>query len=244
VKTEERGAPAADGRDGAGPEPGKKKRNGFVQFLGEVPGLILMALILAIVIKTFVVQAFYIPSPSMVPTLRKDDRVLVTRIPYYFGEPTLGDVVVFEDPDPSTPPPDRGVFGGALHWVSQKLGVEQPDNEDFIKRVIGTPGDVVTVKKGQLYVNGRAIDEPYVQGTTEWPTGLGKITVPEGMLFVMGDNRENSMDSRFGLGVRDEEQGVGFVPIDKVIGKAFVIVWPPDHWGGLSGPGAASQGVS
>lgn len=233
MKTEERGAPAADGGDDAsGTEP--KKRNPIVQFLGEIPGLIIMALVLAILIKTFLVQAFFIPSPSMVPTLRKDDRVLVTRIPYYLHDPQRGDVVVFEDPDPSTPPPDRGAIGGALHWISQKLGVEQPDNEDFIKRVIGVPGDVVIAKKGVVYVNGTALEEPYADHATDWPTGLGKVTVPDGMLFVMGDNRTNSLDSRYGLGIRDPDQGgVGFIPIDKVVGKAFVIVWPVDRWAGV-----------
>jgi signal peptidase I len=231
VKTEERGAPATEGDGDSGD---RKQRNPVLQFLGEIPGLILMALVLAVLIKTFLVQAFYIPSPSMVPTLRQDDRVLVSRIPYYLHDPRRGDVIVFEDPDPSTPPPDRGVIGGAIHWVSQKLGVEQPDNEDFIKRVIGVPGDVIVAKNGVVHVNGQPLDEPYADGTTDWPSGLGKIEVPDGMLFVMGDNRANSLDSRYGLGIRDPDQGgVGFIPIDKVIGKAFVIVWPVGRWGGV-----------
>jgi signal peptidase I len=234
VKTEERPAPGpAEGSESAEPE---HRKNPFLRFLGELPGLILMALVLAILIKTFLVQAFYIPSPSMDPTLQRNDRVLVSKIPYYLGEPARGDVIVFSEPDPKRQP-DRGAVGGALHWLWEKIGVQQPDHEDYIKRVIGLPGDTVVAKNNKVYVNGERLDEPYVHQPTQWPSGVGKVEVPEGMLFVMGDNRSNSLDSRYGLGVRDPEQGgVGFVPIDSVIGKAFVIVWPVDRMGGIIGP--------
>jgi len=195
-----------------------------VRFLGEVPGLILLALVLALLIKTFVVQAFYIPSPSMQPTLKPGDRVLVSKIPYYLGEPGRGDVVVFVDPDRSTAP-DRGLIGGALHWLSQGLGVTSPDNQDFIKRVVGLPGDEIWAKGGEVYVNDVAIDEPYL---TQMTRDFARTTVPEGMLFVMGDNRANSLDSRF-----PEPGGLGFVPIDNVVGQAFLIVWPPSRMSGL-----------
>ena len=233
MKTEERpAAPAPEDDAPAAPA----KRNPILRFLGELPGLILMALILAILIKTFIVQAFYIPSPSMEDTLVKNDRVLVSKIPYYLGgEPERGDVIVFEEPDPANrQDADRGVVGGAFHWLTQKIGVEQPDNPDYIKRVIGLPGDKIKVKDGLVYVNGNRLDEPYLDQETEWPAGLGTVTVPEGSLFVMGDNRGNSLDSRYGLGVHDPAQpGVGFIPIDAVVGKAFVIVWPPDRMGGI-----------
>jgi signal peptidase I len=198
----------------------KRKRSPLVQFLTELPGLLLMAFLLAILIKTFLIQAFYIPSESMEPTLFKGDRVLVTKIPYYFGDPKRGDVIVFEDPSP-TKEQDRGIVGGFFHWLFEGLGVQKPENEDFIKRVIGTPGDTVSAAKGKVIVNGVAIQEPYLkEKTADFP----ETVVPEGSLFVMGDNRDDSLDSRFGL---------GFVPIDKVIGRAFLIVWPPDRWGGL-----------
>jgi signal peptidase I len=235
VKTEER--PAAPAPEGDAPAPGAKRRNPILRFLGELPGLILMALLLAILIKTFVVQAFYIPSQSMEATLLRNDRVLVSKIPYYLGgEPERGDVIVFEEPDPADrPETDRGVVGGAFHWLIQKIGVEQPDNPDYIKRVIGLPGDKIKVKDGLVYVNGQQLDEPYLDDeTTRWPAGAGTVTVPEGSLFVMGDNRSDSLDSRYGLGVNDPDQGgVGFIPIDAVVGKAFVIVWPLDRAGGL-----------
>lgn len=191
-----------------------KHRNPVTQFLGELPGLIIMAFVLALLIKTFLVQAFFIPSGSMEPTLVPGDRVLVLKVPYYFGDPDRGDIIVFEDPDPSGVP-DRGLVSGFFHWMFEGLGVQRPDSEDFIKRVIGTPGDTVWAKDGQVYVNGEAIEEPYLtQPTDDFP----RRTVPEGKLFVMGDNRGNSLDSRFSL---------GFVPIDKVIGKAEIVIWPP-----------------
>ncbi len=197
-----------------------QKHSPVLRFLGELPGLVFIALFLALLIKTFLVQAFFIPSPSMEPTLVKGDRVLVTKVPYYLHDPERGDVIVFEDPDPKEEP-DRGVIGGFFHWLVQGLGVQKPDNEDFIKRVIGLPGDVVSARGGKVYVNGLAIVEPYLnQKTANFP----KTEVPEGMLFVMGDNRGNSLDSRFGL---------GFVPLDSVVGKAFMIIWPPSDMSGL-----------
>jgi signal peptidase I len=212
VKTTERESLEAPEPESA-PQPHKHK-NPVLQFLGELPGLIIMAFVLALLIKTFLVQAFFIPSGSMEPTLVPGDRVLVLKVPYYFHDPRRGDVIVFEDPDPSSQP-DRNVVSGFFHWMFQGLGVQQPDNEDFIKRVIGLPGDTVWAKEGDVYVNGEKLDEPYLTQTT---ANFDKTTVPDDQLFVMGDNRGNSLDSRFGL---------GFIPLDKVIGKAEVIIWPP-----------------
>jgi signal peptidase I len=191
-----------------------KHRNPVTQFLGELPGLIIMAFVLALLIKTFLVQAFFIPSGSMEPTLVPGDRVLVLKVPYYFGDPDRGDIIVFEDPDPSGVP-ERGIVSGFFHWMFEGLGVQRPDSEDFIKRVIGTPGDTVWARDGQVYVNGDAIEEPYLTQPTD---DFNKTIVPEGRLFVMGDNRGNSLDSRFSLGM---------VPIDNVIGKAEIVIWPP-----------------
>ncbi len=213
-------------------EPEEHRRNPVLRFLGELPGLILMALVLAVLIKTFLVQAFFIPSPSMVPTLQKGDRVLVTKIPYYLGEPKRGDVIVFEEPDPRKRADDeRGLVGGAVHWLTQTLGVAKPDNEDYIKRVIGLPGDEIEGKRGKVFVNGVVIEEPYLEERT---SDFDAVEVPEDMLFVMGDNRANSLDSRYGLGVNPTKQpGVGFVPVDTVIGKAFFIAWPPSRMSGF-----------
>ena len=203
------------------PETPQNHRNPVLQFLGELPGLILMAFVLALLIKTLLVQAFFIPSGSMEPTLMPGDRVIVVKVPYYFHDPQRGDVIVFEDPDPSKQP-DRGLVGGVFHWLVQGLGAAPPDNEDFIKRVIGLPGETVWAKGGDVYVDGVKLDEPYLtQKTDDFP----KTKVPDGTLFVMGDNRGNSLDSRFGL---------GYVPLDQVIGKADLVIWPPSRAGGVN----------
>jgi signal peptidase I len=200
------------------PEPKKSPRHGVLGFLGEVPGLVLIAFVLALIIRTFLFQAFFIPSPSMEPTLVEGDRVLVNKIPYYFHDPRRGDIIVFENPNPEAAV-DRGVVGGFFHWLFQGLGFQQPESEDFIKRVVGLPGDVVEGKRGSVYVNGEKLDEPYL---TQKTRPFDARTVPARKLFVMGDNRSNSLDSRFSL---------GYVPIDKVIGKAFVKIWPPSRFG-------------
>lgn len=190
-------------------------RNPIVQFFRELPGLLLMALALALLIKTLLIQAFFIPSGSMQPTLEPGDRVLVVKVPYWFHDPRRGDVIVFEKTDRTpTVERDRGIVGGALNWLGQGLGFQAPENPDYIKRVIGLPGDVVSAEKGKVLVNGRRISEPYLrQRTADFP----ETRVPEGKLFVMGDNRGNSLDSRAGL---------GFVPMDHVVGKAYVTIWP------------------
>ena len=198
----------------------KKRRHPALSFLGELPGLILMAFALALLIKSTLLQAFWIPTGSMESTLVPGDRVIVAKVPYYFHEPQRYDIIVFEEPDPAKEP-DRGVWGGLTHWLGQGLGFTPPDNPDYIKRVIGEPGDVVSAKAGHVFVNGVQISEPYLdQRTARFP----KTKVPAGKLFVMGDNRANSLDSRFGL---------GFVPIDRVIGKAVWIIWPVQSMGGF-----------
>jgi signal peptidase I len=186
-------------------------------FLRELPILFIVALAVAIVLKTFVVQAFFIPSGSMEPTLEPGDRVLVQKVVY---GPDRGDVIVFSDPR-GRPGPDRGIVGGFVHWLSSTLGIERPEHEDFIKRVIGLPGETVELRDGRLFVDGVRIREPYLKGAVD-TRDYGPVRVPEGALFVLGDNRLNSNDSRFGL---------GFVPVDKVVGRAFAIVWPPSRVG-------------
>jgi signal peptidase I len=199
-------------------EPDRHDR-GVLSFFRELPVLIVLAFALALLLKTFVVQAFYIPSGSMEPTLMPGDRVLVEKVLY---QPARGDIIVFEDPQPGNEP-DRGLVGGFLHWLSQGLGFSQPVDEDFIKRVIGLPGDSVELRHGRLYVNGDRVAQPYLGGQPDL-RDYGPVKVPPGTLFVLGDNRLNSNDSRFGL---------GFVPRNRVIGKAFVRIWPPSRIGWL-----------
>ena len=218
MKTDERSLRATDG-DGESPRP-KKRRHPALTFLGELPGLILMAFALALLIKSTLLQAFWIPTGSMEPTLVPHDRVIVAKVPYYFHDPQRGDVIVFEEPDPAKEP-ERGVWGAITHWLGQGLGFSPPDHPDYIKRVIGEPGDVISARNGDVYVNDVRISEPYLhERTARFP----ETTVPSGELFVMGDNRSNSLDSRFGL---------GFVPIDRVVGKAVWIIWPVENMSGF-----------
>jgi signal peptidase I len=212
------GPKAPEKRSPAPPKRARGKDRGVLAFLRELPVLILLAFALALVLKTFVVQAFFIPSGSMEPTLMPGDRVLVNKVLY---EPHRDDIVVFEDP--SGQQPDRGMVGGFLHWLSEGLGFARPPNEDFIKRVIGLPGETVELRDGNLYVDGERVPQPYLKGPPD-TRPYGPKTVPPDSVFVLGDNRLYSNDSRFGL---------GFVPIDKIVGKAFVSIWPPSRIGWL-----------
>ena len=194
---------------------------GILSFFRELPGLILVAFILALVIKTFLVQALFIPSASMVPTLKIGDRVLVNKLVYDFGEPQRFDVIVFEDPNAAEV--EKGFLEGVWDWLTEGLGFASAQEQDFIKRVIGLPGDRIEIKEGHVLVNGEAINEPpKVRLDTQ---SFGPITVEPEKVFVMGDNRANSSDSRSLLGQ---------IPYDKIVGKAFVLLWPPSRLEWLS----------
>jgi len=210
-----------DGDDGR-----KKKRKGVAGFLRELPVLILVAFLLAFLLRTFVVQVFYIPSSSMVPTLEVNDRILVEKVTYRFREPRRGEIVVFEGETRAQPVQRGGVVQRALRGLGQLLGLSPADARDFVKRVIGLPGDVIRIdESGTVFVNEVALAEPYLNGPDERP--YGPVTVPEGKLFFLGDNRTNSSDSRFGL---------GFVDRSRVVGRAIVIIWPFDHLTYIRGP--------
>jgi signal peptidase I len=196
------------------------------RFLREFGILTLTALFIAILIKTFLIQAFFIPSGSMEPTLTPDDRILVNRLAYRFGDIERGDIIVFADPTPAEQ--DRGVFGTVVHWLGEGVGVVRPADDDFIKRVIALPGETWEMRDGVTYVDGRKLDEPYVNQSDLDTRSFGPETVPDGMLFVMGDNRNHSGDSRF-----PPPGGLGYIPIDRVIGQAFVTIWPPSRAGWL-----------
>jgi signal peptidase I len=204
----------------------RREPHGLGETLRELVPLILSALVLAILIKSFLVQAFFIPSGSMQPTLQPGDRILVCRICQMFDDVSYGDVVVFSDPSPA-PHEDRGVLGGFVHWLGEGIGVARPEDDDFIKRVVALGGDTWEIRSGRLFVNGAQVRETYL--TAERDTrDFGPETVPDGMLFVLGDNRLHSGDSRF-----PPPGGLGYVPEEKVIGEAFVIAWPLGRIGGI-----------
>jgi signal peptidase I len=202
---------------GAGERPDAGRR-----VLREFGILTLSALVIAILIKTFLIQAFFIPSGSMEPTLLPDDRILVNRLAYRFGDIERGDIIVFADPTPTHA--DRSILGGFVHWLGEGVGVVRPSDDDFIKRVIALPGETWEMRDGVTYVDGHELDEPYVNLADPDTRSFGPETVPDGMLFVMGDNRNHSGDSRF-----PPPGGLGYIPIDRVIGQAFVTLWPPSR---------------
>jgi signal peptidase I len=195
---------------------------GASAFLRELPILILVAFVLAFLLRTFVVQVFFIPSSSMEPTLQVDDRMVVEKITFRFREPRRGDVVVFEEEGESLVSPtgsDRFLRG-----VGQFLGLVPVDARDFVKRVIAMGGDEVRIEAGQVYVNDVALDEPYVVFPDS--DDYGPVIVPDEHLFFLGDNRPNSSDSR---------RSLGYVRQDAVVGRAVVIIWPLEHWDSLTG---------
>lgn len=193
----------------------------------DIPVTIAIALGVVLLITTFVVKPFSIPSGSMENTLQIGDRVLVNRMVYRVRDIERGDVVVFNGSGSFVPAqviPDRDPITGALVWVGQSFGLVAPDSTDFIKRVIGVGGDRVTCcdDQGRILVNGEPLQEDYLFPGDAPSLQPFDVEVPEGTLWVMGDHRSASADSRVHLG----DPGGGFVPEDSVVGRAMTVVWP------------------
>lgn len=210
--------------------------------------IVLCAVLISVAIKTFLVRSFYIPTGSMKNTLQVDDRILVNQLVPDLLPLQRGDVVVFRDPGgwlSHQPQQQQNGFLAWVDWLLTQIGLSASDSNDhLIKRVIGMPGDTVICcnQFGQLTVNGVAIDETYLR----LPAGVSAasgieftVTVPDDSLWVLGDNRYDSADSR----LNRDKPGKGFVPIDNVVGKAFVISWPIAHWGVLDNYPTVFTGV-
>jgi signal peptidase I len=210
----------------------------------ELPLLLVVAFCLAVLIRTFLVQAFYIPSGSMEKTLLVKDRVLVNKVVYDMRDPVRGEIVVFRGTDnwaPEVTEPVSNAFGAKLgRTVGDLVGVSRPGERDFIKRVIGLPGDKIACcdAQGRITVNGVGIDEAYIADgynsdlsqppnpTQCTSRRFTEVTIPAGEMFVMGDHRKISQDARC----------QGPVPIKNIIGRAFVIVWPSSRFTSLTVP--------
>jgi signal peptidase I len=190
-------APAED-RSASAEERGRDRVRSIVEWVAVIVG----ALVVALVVKTFLFQAFYIPSESMEPTLEVGDRVLVNKLSYDLHDVNRGDVVVFELP-------------------ADQVG---PDGiKDLIKLVVGLPGEVIESRDGVVYIDDRRVEEPYLLANGPQGPEIERQTVPAGHVYVLGDNRDNSDDSR----------ARGPIPIDTIVGRAFVLVWPPAKIGSL-----------
>src|SRR3954471_15184404 len=218
-----------------------KKKGSLIR---ELPVLLLVAFVLALLVKTFLVQAFFIPSGSMERTLHGcpgciGDRVLVNKVPYWFGQPEPGDIVVFEGPESWSPEVDVQEPGNwlssGLLWLGRAIGVAPPSEDDFVKRVIATAGQTVQCcdAQGRVTVDGKPLDEPYIfENTPLESRAFGPVTVPEGRLWVMGDHRSASADSKAHM----SDKYSGTIGVDDVIGKAAVIVWPVSRFAFLHSP--------
>lgn len=217
-------------------EPSRSFGETVLAGVRELVIVIVLAMALSFVVKTWLFQAFYIPSGSMENTLVRDDRVIVSKLTPGPFDLRRGDVVVFEDPGVPSPwlsgvgQSSQSDIGGPFHELLVFVGLLPEDAENhLIKRVIGLPGDHVEAdgSSGRIKVNGVEITEPYIKpGDSPSEGKKFDIVVPEGRVWVMGDHRSDSSDSRF----HDDGTGAtGSVPIDKIVGRALFIVWPIDH---------------
>ncbi len=249
---DETGTARAEAAEPADPvdENAGRRAKGLKLFLRDILLIFLAALLISFLIKTFLIRSFYIPSESMEDTLVRNDRIIVNQlVPEVVGL-EHGDVVVFRDPGgwlSDTPQPEQNWFVAGVDAVLAFVGLSAPDSNDhLIKRVIGMPGDTIACcnEFGQLTVNGVPLDEPYLElpeGQTKATPNDFEVTVPEGKLWVMGDNRYNSADSAFRHA--NNAPGEGFVPIDDVVGRAVLVSWPIDHWAWLDNYPLVFKGV-
>jgi signal peptidase I len=252
--------PVGTSADAADPDPDDSGRGRPARpkpakgsFLRELPVLLVIAVVLALLINTFLVKAFFIPSGSMEQTLHgcpgcSGDRVLVNKVVYRLHDPRPGDIVVFAGPESWAPEAavekPTNPLQRVVRSVASTFGVATPGEKDFIKRVVAVGGQTVQCcdAQGRVTVDGRPLDEPYtyVSDPEYQSTPFGPVTVPAGHLWVMGDHRDQSADSR--AHITDPDHGT--IAVDNVIGKAFVIIWPVSRWNTLGTPATFGGGGS
>ncbi|MCL2089622.1 MAG: signal peptidase I [Micrococcales bacterium] len=225
---------------------GRRRRNqaqhptGPLAWLRETAIVLVSALVLSWIVKTFLVQAFYIPSESMYDTLILNDRILVSKLTPGPFELSRGDIVVFADPGGWLGPEDTAEPSG-INKVLSTVGLAPANSDHLVKRVVGLPGDhVVCLGDGQpVTVNGVPVDETYVKPGSMPSEMAFDVVVPDGHLWVMGDNRQESSDSRY----HQSGPGGGAVPVSDVVGVVFATVWPLDRISGHRSPGSAFADV-
>lgn len=222
----------------AAPSDGKQpSRSGSQAFLREVAIVLVCALVLSVLVRTFLVQAFYVPSQSMENTLLPNDRILASKVTTRFAGVNRGEVVVFKDPGGWLPPTQVQVT--ALQRVFEFIGLlPSSSGDDLVKRVIGIAGDHVVCcdEQQRIVLNGVSLDEPFIKPLGGTNQVQFDIVVPADSMFVMGDNRAESADSRYHLSVNS-----GAVPIGNVVGRVVLKVWPLDQFSGVGIPDVFSN---
>ena len=205
-----------------------RPRRSALAIVREYVGLAIVAVVLAFLIRTFLGLAFYIPSASMYPTLKVNDRVVVSRLSYRLHDPHRGDIIVFDNPNIVTKEPSLPVR--TVRNMLEVVGIQHDKDKNLIKRLIGLPGDTLEGKAGHVYINGKLLIEPYLQPSVT-TTDFGPLKIPKGRYWMMGDNRGNSEDSRYWTCPAERPQSEPIfcqtITESAMVGRAVVRVWPP-----------------